>query len=42
MSPYNAANMAEQEEAMRKMLRYMRDKGIDVTIEFLHNGQRLR
>lgn len=40
MSPYNAANMAEQEEAMRKMLRYMRDKGIDVTIEFLHNGQR--
>lgn len=29
MSPYNAANMAEQEEAMRKMLRYMRDKGID-------------
>lgn len=40
MSPYNAANMAEQEEAMRKMLRYMRAKGIDVTIEFLHNGQR--
>ena len=23
---------------MRKMLRYMRDKEIDVTIEFLHNG----
>lgn len=40
MSPYNAGNMAEQEEAMRKMLRYMRDKGIDVTVEFLHNGQR--
>lgn len=40
MSPYDGANMAQQEEAMRKMLRYMRDKGIDVTIEFLHNGQR--
>ena len=40
MSPGNGQNMAQQEEAMRKMLRYMRNKGVDVTIEFIHNGQR--
>ena len=39
-SPYHGDYMAEQETAMRKMLRYMRDRGVDVTVEFLHNGQR--
>lgn len=37
-SPYHGTTVAQTERVMRKMLRYMRDKEIDVTVEFMHNG----
>lgn len=37
-SPFHGVTVEQTEVVMRKMLRYMRDKEIDVTIEFLHNG----
>ena len=39
-SPYHGVTVEQTEVVMRKMLRYMRDRGVDVTVEFLHNGQR--
>lgn len=39
-SPYHGVTKEMQEEAMRKVLRYMRDKGVDVTAElFCWNGR---
>lgn len=38
VSPFHGHDKKAMETAMRKFLRYMRDKGIDVTVEFVHNG----
>lgn len=38
-SPYHNVTYSEQQIYMRKMLRYMRDKEIDVTIEFINDDQ---
>lgn len=41
-SPYHDVTVKKTETVMRKILRYMRDKEIDVTVEFMHNdGQRI-
>lgn len=38
LSPGHGHDKLAMETAMRKFVRYMRDKDIDVTVEFLHNG----
>lgn len=40
-SPYHGTTVEQVEVVMRKMLRYMRDKEVDVTIEFLDNDERI-
>lgn len=41
-SPYHGTTVAQMETTMRKVLRYLRDREIDVTAEFYHNnGERV-
>lgn len=40
-SPYHGTTVSQMETTMRKVLRYMRDREVDITAEFFHNnGQR--
>jgi len=41
-SPYHGTTVAQMETTMRKVIRYLRNKEIDVTAEFYHNnGERM-
>lgn len=40
-SPYHGTTIEDNEVVMRKILRWLRDKNIDVTAEFWHNVQRV-
>lgn len=41
-SPYHGTTVTQMETTMRKVIRYMRDREIDVTAEFFHNnGERI-
>lgn len=37
-SPFHQISVDDEQSTMRKLLRYWRDKGVDVTVETWHNG----